>query len=334
MRMIYHDKKCLFILSFFLILMSSNAVGQRKKSKSEFKVVGYYFLYTALRDTVHADSTYQFLNKITHLNIAFVNPDSAGNFNLHLAIDTLIQKAHQKNVKVLASIAGGGPHPYYSFLLDNSHRKSFIDNLVSLVKRYDFDGIDVDLEGGDINEYYGKFVEELAAALKPLKKLITSAIATAYKDQIPDDALTHFDFINIMSYDRTGPWRPQDPGDPSPYSMAVNDLAYWHNERNIPKKKLILGLPFYGYAFSNLDSPAISMNYKQIVSLYPDERSDTIHFSGTVTMYYNNMATIKKKSLLALKNAGGVMIWQLLGDNDGDKSLLNAINEVIRGNRN
>lgn len=315
-----------------LLLISLSTSGQRKNKKDDhsFKIVGYYFLYAAVRDTVHADSTYQFLNKITHLNIAFINPDSAGNFRNDLAIDTLIKKAHKKSVKVLASIGGGGPHPYYSVLLDNNNRKIFIGNLVSLVKRYDLDGIDVDLEGNDIDKDYEEFIVELASTLKPIKKLITAAIATVYKDQLPDNALKQFDFVNVMSYDRTGPWRPQDAGDPSPYSMAMEDLDYWYNVRSIPKKKLVLGLPFYGYGFSKVDSPVVSMSYKQIVSVYPNsELSDTLNLPGNVVMYYNNITTIKEKTELAMQKGGGVMIWQLLGDATGDKSLLNTIYQVV-----
>ncbi len=132
-----------------------------------------------------------------------------------------------------------------------------------------------------------------------------------------------------MSYDRTGPWKPNSPGDPSPYTMAVEDLDYWHNVRSLPKEKLVLGLPFYGYGFGALDSPVVSMNYKEIISLYPDnELTDTLRLQGNVLLYYNNIPTIKKKTKLAMKKAGGVMIWQLLGDTTGDNSLLNTILKV------
>ena len=329
--MIYNNKKRFLILFFLSIFAYVNVTAQRKNSHNQFKVVGYYFLNAALRDTAHTDSNYLFLNKITHLNIAFINPDSSGNFNQDLAIETLIKKAHDKNVKVLASIAGGGPHPYYSTLLQDNEREMFIKNLVDMTKRYQLDGIDVDLEGDDIDDNYEKFVVELAASLHAAHKIITAAIATTYKDQLPDKALKQFDFVNVMSYDRTGPWRPQDPGDPSPYSMAVEDLDYWHNVRQIPKNKLVLGLPFYGYGFGNVDSPVISMNYKQIVALYPGELSDTLNLPSNTVMYFNNLATIKKKTKLAMQKGGGVMIWQLLGDADGKQSLLSAVDSVIHG---
>ena len=45
-------------------------------------------------------------------------------------------------------------------------------------------------------------------------------------------------------------------------------------------------------------------------------------------MYYNGIPTIKRKTLLAKKEASGIMIWQLSGDARGAKSLLNVINEV------
>jgi GH18 family chitinase len=327
--MIYCGKMRFFILFLLSILAYSNVAGQRRINENKFKIVGYYFLNAALRDTDQADSAYLFLNKITHLNIAFINPDSSGYFRDDLAIDSLIKKAHGKNVKVLASIAGGGSHAYYFALLQDNKRKIFIENLVAMVNRYQLDGIDVDLEGDDIDDNYEKFVVELAASLHASNKIVTAAIATTYKNKLPDRALKQFDFVNVMSYDRTGPWRPQDPGDPSPFAMAVEDLDYWHNVRGIPKNKLVLGLPFYGYGFGKIDSPVVSMNYKQIVARYPDELSDTMHFSDSVVMYYNSIATIKRKTRLALQKGGGVMIWQLLGDADGNRSLLSVIDNVV-----
>lgn len=315
-------------LSLFFSTVKSQTTFQ--KSDDNFKVVGYYFLRSALQDSSATDSNYNFLNKITHLNIAFINPDSNGNFNQHLAIDSLVKKAHQKNVKVLASIAGGGPHEYYHRLLRKNKRQLFISNLISLVKRYNLDGVDVDLEGNDIDRNYADFVTELSAALKPLHKLMTSAIATAYKDILPDKALRQFDFVNVMSYDNTGPWRPNDPGDHSPYSMAVVDLDYWHNIRAVPKNKLVLGLPFYGYGFGPKDSPVLSLDYKQIVALYPNAQlSDTLVLPGNTILYFNNKDMIKRKTELALQKASGVMIWQLQADAEGDNSLLNVIHEVV-----
>ncbi len=316
---------------FFLFLFSS-AYSQEKSTKRQepFKVVGYYFLNAALKDTVYNDAAYPFLDKITHLNIAFINPDSTGTFSKGLAIDTLIKKAHQKGVKVLASIAGGGSHAYYSALLQQPKREKLVTDLTALALQYNLDGIDVDLEGGDIDENYEPFVIELGASLKGAKKLMTAAIATSYKNQLTDKALQQFDFINVMSYDATGPWRPQDAGPHAPYAMAVTDLDYWHQVRGLPKEKLNLGLPFYGYGFHPDKITTISMNYNEIAAVNGgNQTADSVTLNGSTVVYFNSTATIKNKTLLALKNGGGVMIWQLLGDAQGEGSLLNAIHNTV-----
>ena len=144
-------------------------------------------------------------DKLTHINLWFLNPDSLGKFTQDFsALAPFINAAHAKGIKVLASIGGGSPHPYYHALLKNDKRPQLVADLVSIAQRYNLDGIDVDLEGGDIDENYEAFVTELAAALRAQDKLITAAIAVYYKDALSDKALAQYDFVNVMSYDRTG----------------------------------------------------------------------------------------------------------------------------------
>jgi GH18 family chitinase len=73
------------------------------------------------------------------------------------------------------------------------------------------------------------------------------------------------------------------------------------------------------------------MNYKQIAALGGNmQTSDTLSMPGNVLMYYNTISTIKMKTQLAKEQASGVMIWQILGDAAEERSLLNAIHEVLR----
>jgi GH18 family chitinase len=228
---------------------------------------------------------------------------------------------------VLASIGGGGNHRYYHTLLSDDNRARFIRNLATFANKYDLDGIDVDLEGNDVDPNYEAFVTELAATLKTSRKLMTAAIATWYKDKISDKALQQFDFVSIMSYDATGPWSPQRPGPHSPYEMAVKDLQYWNQVRLIPKEKLLLGVPFYGYGFGA--TPEVeTMTFKQIANAYPNAvTTDSVMLTNQKMMYYNGTQTIRKKTELAIEKAGGIMIWQLLGDAPGKNSLLKVIYE-------
>jgi chitinase len=316
------QRSILFILALGFLISPLEA----RIEKSGFRVVGYYSLRSAMNNFHKFPFT-----RVTHVNLFFVNPDTLGNFTQDFsALVPFIKKAHKKNVKVLFSIGGGGEHPYYHKLLQDEKRDLFIEQLVSIAVKYNIDGIDVDLEGNDIDKNYEPFVVALSSSLRLHQKLITSAVAVYYKDQFTDMVLAQYDFVNIMVYDRTGPWRPDMPGQHSTYSNAVDDLEYFGVERNLPSGKMVLGVPFYGYAFGpELTSPVKTMNYGQIVSAFHGSQSvDEWKMDGGYIMYYNGIPTIKKKTELAKQKASGIMIWQVAGDARGSKSLLNVINKT------
>lgn len=315
-----------------IVLMIFTCQSQAQKNTSKFKIVGYYSLKSALT----ADLSTVPFNKLTHINLFFLNPDTLGNFSQDLsAIGPFIKAAHANNVKVLPSIAGGGKHNYYHDLLKDDKRNKFVQDLLQIVLTYDFDGIDVDIEGSDIDENYEKLAVELSKAFKPHKKLVTSAIAVFYKDVLSDKALAQYDFMNIMSYDHTGPWTPSKPGPHSTYDHAVADLDYFYTVRKIPKNKLVLGVGFYGYGFGpTLTSTATSMNFGDILTKFPgSENSDQLNLPDSSILYYNGIPTIRKKTALAKQRASGIMIWQILGDASGETSLLQAINDEAYKNK-
>lgn len=293
-------------------------------SKSKFRVVGYLTVHSIESG---AGASFDF-SRINYLNIAFINPDAKAIFTVTPALANVVNAAHAKNTKVLMSIGGGSAPAYYTSLLSDTLRGALINNLVKLVADNNLDGVDVDLEGERIDSNYEAFVTGLSAALKLKNKLLTSAVATAYMSRYTDKALAVYDFINIMSYDKTGPWRPTNSGQHAPYDMAVSDLDYWTNTRGIAKEKLGLGVPFYGYGFGT-GAPA-DINFRDLAAQYPgSENVDEVTVTGGGIIYYNGIPTIKNKTILALKNAGGIMIWQLMGDDFGSKSLLNVINTTI-----
>lgn len=317
----------LLIISVFSGCKKHVAQDPSSGTVSSFRTVGY--LMIDRDDLLQAVTAIDF-SKITHLNLAFINPDANGVFPDNAALKPLIALAHAHQDSVFMSIGGGDGPSWISGLLADNKRPAFVDAIFAFVAKYSLDGVDVDLEGNSIDNNYGAFISDLSKALDPGKKTLSAAVGTWEGPTIPDSALSLFDFINIMSYDNTGPWDPSNPGPHAPYSMAVSDLAYWGNTRGVPKEKMNLGLPFYGYGFgpNNMTS---TMIYSEIVSAYPGaENKDQISLSNGETMYYNGIPTIKSKTSLALNEAGGVMIWELLQDSQGATSLLNAINKTIK----
>ena len=289
-----------------------------------FRVVGYLPLGIDLSRTGMPD-----LGKITHLNIAFLTPDSAGVFADDEEVHMLTAAAHAKGVAVLLSIGGGEPPRYLKKLVGKRRQAAFVQALAALTDRYGCEGIDVDLEGDFIDGNYESFVKNLAVALRAKKKLMTAAIATTYASHYTNTALAQFDFVNIMSYDKTGPWDKSDPGPHAPFSMATDDLAYWTGAKGLAVARVTLGLPFYGYGFG-ANAPE-SLSYGDILQQYPAARNrDQLTVTGGGIVYFNGAATIKAKTSLALQKAGGVMIWQLLQDAQGSYSLLTAIDSMVR----
>jgi chitinase len=308
---------------FLLACIYALTIARVEAQNNTFKVVGYYSLNAAMSDVDKST-----LKRLTHVNLWFLNPDSLGNFTRDLSgLSRFVEAAHERNVKVLFSIGGGSKQPQYRYLLNDDQRANLIQKFVGEVLKYNLDGIDVDLEGSDIDLYYEKFVVELAAELHKHNKLITAAVAIYYKDQFTDLALAQYDFVNVMSYDRTGPWRPEKPGPHAAYEHAVEDLEYFGVVRKIPKDRMTLGVPFYGYGYGpELTSKAISMNYSKIVETFKgSETVDQWTMPDGMILYYNGIPTIERKTTLAMDKASGVMIWQVLGDARGKKSLLKSI---------
>ena len=272
--------------------------------------------------------------KVTHLNLAFENPaDDEGNLSFNEADMALIDEAHAKGVKVLVSLGGGGAAANsdlmkrYFLLISPSRLPAFVRRLSDYVKAHDLDGLDIDLEGPSINGDYGAFVKTLGRAMKADGKLLTAALSKGYGgENVPSSSFDAFDFVNVMAYDATGPWAPNRPGQHSSFDFAKESVEYWLT-RGLPKAKTVLGLPFYGYGFTD-DGKSEEWPYSRIVSTY--EGSEKLDQTGN-TIWYNGIPTIRAKSKYVLdRGLAGVMIWALNHDAPGDKSLLSAIDSVFR----
>jgi chitinase len=326
-------------LRIFVFTSITSLTLSAQNNASSFKIVGYYPIDQAMK----VDTSEVPFDKLTHIMLAFVNPDSSGNLKQDLnSLTPFIKAAHNRNVKVLYSIGGGSYQGQYHALLKDARRQELIKNLVAKVIQYNTDGIDVDLESGyafgpEVDPNYGIFIKELARALKSKNKLITAALPSSPGNVVTHDVLAQFDFINIMSYDHTGPWSPDRAENHASYPDAMDDLNYYLNTLKVPKDKLILGVPFYGHGFGpGLSDPVIAwMTYKEIVSTYAGaEWVDHWHMPNGYIMYYNGIPTIKNKTQLAIKKAAGIMIWEITYDLPaGRKSLLDAIYEAASARR-
>jgi chitinase len=312
------------------LLAKQIAVPPRRGHMSIPKVVAYvpnWIDLDAFADTIE-------YSKITHVNLAFENPlDDSGTLSFNSKNEVLIAKAHAHHVPVLISIGGGTASgdkvllDRYEALLSNAQRDGFVAKLAAYVSQHNFDGLDVDIEGAAITKDYGAFINDLARVLHPKGKLLTAALSQGNGgNRVPDSVFNDFDWINIMAYDAAGPWLPDEPGQHSSLKFAQGAVEYWIG-RGLPKKKAVIGVPFYGYgfgkAFLNHDYA-----YSTIVDAYPG--AENVDQAGN-TIWYNGIPTIKAKvRYMRERELGGIMIWSLNLDAQGKRSLLSAIDEALK----
>ena len=131
---------------------------------------------------------------------------------------------------------------------------------------------------------------------------------------MPSSALHQFDFINVMNY--------------SSYANAVSSLQYYAQEENIPRDKIVLGVPFFG---SNAGDSK-EEDYNTILAAYPNAWKVDVVGGGALddgqSFFYVGEDTMAQEAQLG-KQYGGIMIWHLLGDALAPHSLLKVIEKNL-----
>jgi spore germination protein len=139
-------------------------------------------------------------------------------------------------------------------LASPDRRRRFIDDLLTLVEDMGYDGVDLDweeLRPADRHRF-STLVEELAEALHAEKRFLSIAIVPKTSEPGEWDNQKYADWrrigaavdeFKIMTYSYSGPWG--DPGPQAPLEWVDRVLSF--AERQVPPRKIFMGLPFYGF---------------------------------------------------------------------------------------
>ncbi|MBT1701703.1 Ig-like domain-containing protein [Chryseosolibacter indicus] len=180
----------------------------------------------------------------------------------------VLELAHSKGVKVIASIGGWSMCKHFpEMAADPVKRQRFINDCVKLINT-GFDGIDLDWEfpgpyaGMNFTGTQGDFanfstlVQEIRNAIGP-NKLITAAMSA---DPVKlqgfewNKISNTMNYFNIMTYDFNGGWSNK-AGHNAPlynYDGAEAPTFNWKSTYDalvsygVPKNKINMGSPFYG----------------------------------------------------------------------------------------
>lgn len=189
--------------------------------------------------------------------------------------NTVFSLARTKNIQIIPSILWADKNAIHEVLSDDAKRVKHIENIISLVKNSNFDGIEIDYEGkliGD-KDIFSKFLKELSAKLNASgKKLVCTVEARTTDepyDQVPVKALFPWandysvlndvcDSVRIMAYDEyfttygSNSFVTNKPMSVSVSNASLNYVisVLTYTSLRIDSLKIILGIPAYGYEYS------------------------------------------------------------------------------------
>ncbi|MEU8663389.1 glycosyl hydrolase family 18 protein [Actinoplanes philippinensis] len=263
--------------------------------------------------------------KLTHINYSFALPNANGTLQPienTAKLQQLVTLGHQDNVKVSLAVGGwndGNDSAFESLAAGSGTRTTFVNALMSVVRQYNLDGIDIDWEypdPGASGNNYTALMGQLSTALHNEGKLLTAAVVSegGTADGVQPAVFGYVDWLNIMAYDGGSPH--------ANYDWSIAAANFWKS-RGLPKAKTVLGVPFYsrpGY-----------YTYAQLVALDPANANRDCTTAGGAQQCYNGLPTIRRKTQWAMANAGGIMNWELSQDATGANSLVSAIYETVMG---
>lgn len=257
----------------------------------EPKIIGYYY---------HGSAKYGYTpdkiptHKLTHVIYAFAEASEDGKCAI-LSDTPQIQKRNLENLKqiknlkgknkrlkVMVSIGGHGHSTYISdAVASESAREKFVKSCVEFLKKYNFDGIDMDWEspvsGGKAGtRHRPEDKENLVHVLREFRKqlpkgsLLSAAIGAdewSFKKHDILGMAPFLDWFGLMMYDYCEPKSKR-----TCHHSLLKNIEYtdngtqsieWLINQGIPKSQMVLGVPFYGYVWK-VDSLE-NDGYNQIV---------------------------------------------------------------------
>lgn len=189
-------------------------------------------------------------------------------------LETIVSAAHNHDKPILFTVGGWGNHLSFKTAISPLFRENFIANLIQVMKKWNFDGIDIDMEPikySDVKDYK-LFIKALYKKMQELKTPMASppllTVATDSQPEMFVELQQYFDQINLMTYDFSGAWRGWISWYNSPVFNAGQSFPSTHkplpstneevdkfNEAGVSREKMGIGIDFYGYIWDGVSKP-------------------------------------------------------------------------------
>ncbi|XP_012274144.1 chitinase-3-like protein 2 [Orussus abietinus] len=263
---------------------SSSSVKQHSQKQSSETIVCYYTVQGNLNTSRELRPSHIDPHICTHIIVGFAR---VVNCTLSLGETSWVYervaalKNHEPGLKVMVS-AGSMDELHSGFpemVLNHANRKTFIKSVLNITKTFDLDGLDIDWEfpawtTDDVRQriHFVQLIQELRKEFDQSSQKLILSVAVAAPQAIVDlsyniPALAEYvDFINLMSYDFhyyiwyypvTGLNAPLFPASTETgylSTLNVNFSALYWVSKNMPRDKIIIGIPTYGHSYKLVNS--------------------------------------------------------------------------------
>ena len=171
-------------------------------------------------------------------------------------VPALVAQAHRRNMRVLLCVQGSARGDFAAVAARAPRRACFARTMAAFVRKYNFDGLDLDWEQNVDIPNHVRLMADLrqaltAAAPKGRRYTLTTALQT-YRAFSADQArqlCASADWLNLMTYDLGGGYWGRSATHNTPLDGMQLTLEKW---RVFPPDKICIGLAGYGYLYRGL----------------------------------------------------------------------------------
>ncbi|MBU8915178.1 glycoside hydrolase family 18 protein [Bacillus sp. FJAT-29953] len=299
-------------------------------------IIGYYAVRSPEldRNLIRDFAPYSTAISIFEYHIAG-NGDIANTLNDLTAIQTL-WSLRVRPIATITNLTPGGfsPELVHQAINNPTARTNLVNNITNLVTNRGYGGVNIDFErvlAVDRDLYTG-FLRELRDRLKLLGRTLTVAVPAKTSEEIPWLKGYDFggigsvvDFMFIMAYDFHHAGSEPGPVASIPDVRRTIEFAI----SNVPRRKIIIGVPLYGYdwvipyrpgsvapAISNQDAVETAMRFQSPIQYSTEWESPSFRYrdQGGVTheVWFEDVRSMAAKMML-VRDYGlqGIGAWQL-----------------------
>ncbi|KAG0152022.1 hypothetical protein CROQUDRAFT_36037 [Cronartium quercuum f. sp. fusiforme G11] len=265
-------------------------LGNRPRPSNHSIVSGYYPGYNAKLLAVEKIPWTRYDHLHYFVAVPGETPEADLKVDTEANMVAVVAGAKAHNVSISLSIGGWTGSQTFSLLVGNKrNRTDFAESILRATKKYGFDGIDLDWEYPNVQGLGCNFINKndsahFVAFLKVLRAKLGQnsriSAAVSLRGLMSSDGIHYLndtsafsrelDFITIMAYDIYGPSFSKVAGPNAPlfddcsepkFRYSVSQAIKQWTSTGTPAKKILLGVPAYGYGYTTLSDRLTPTNF-------------------------------------------------------------------------